>query len=330
MLAGTDTTRVAHPVGLCYVAAVNSPPPSTSSSMPRAVLYALIGHTLISAGTHLSARAATTALPPGTVSVVRMVATAIVFGLVILWLPQFRGMRLPPKGTRLLFFGWGFVAGPLNQGLFLFGIERSVASHAALLYALTPVGVYLASIALRREAWSPAKGIGVFIALVGVVILLFDRGLDAAMGPLVGDVLMFGAVIAWVAWTLASRGLSSRFSGLQMAAWTMTAAGMQAALAAPWFLDLPALGTASTAAVGSLLWLIFMTSVVSYILWSFALVRVEASRVAVFTNLQPLATAALAFVVLGEPVGAGVIVGGAFVIAGVRWVQRARSTPVPT
>ena len=109
--------------------------------MPRAVFYALIAHTFLSAGTHLSARAATTTLPPGTVSVVRMVATAVIFIVFILLSKHFRGQMLPPKGTRLVFFGWGFVIGPINQGVFLYGIERSVASPAALLYGRTPVGV---------------------------------------------------------------------------------------------------------------------------------------------------------------------------------------------
>jgi drug/metabolite transporter (DMT)-like permease len=299
--------------------------PAAVSALPRAVLLALVAHTLISAGTHLAARAATTSLPPGTVAVLRMVGTALVFTLLVAFLPAFRGMHLPPRGTRLLFFGWGFVAGPLNQGLFLFGIERSVASHAALLYALTPIGVYLTSVALGRERWLPRRLLGVGVAFVGVVVLLFERGLAAALGPLLGDLLILGAVAAWVAWTLASRELARQFTGLQMAAWTMIAAGVQAALASPFFVDSDAALAMSVDAALSLAYLIGVTSVVSYILWSFALVRVEASRVAVFTNLQPIATAIFAFFILGEPIGWGLALGGGLVILGVRVVQRARA-----
>lgn len=299
------------------------------AGLAPAVFIALLAHTLISAGTHLAARASTTALSPMSVAVLRMTLTACVFLVIIALHPTFRGRRLPPREDRLRFFFWGFVAGPMNQGFFLAGIERSVASHASLLYALTPVGVYLASVALRRETSSPRRLLGVTVALAGVVALLLDRGLAAALAPLVGDLLLLCAVTAWVAWTLASRDLARRYSGLQMASWTMLSAGLQAALCAPFLLDLPELSTVPTSAWLSLGYLVAFTSVIAYILWSFALVRAEASRVAVFTNLQPVFTALLAWLILGEPIGWGVVTGGVLVILGVRIVQHTPTSPRP-
>jgi drug/metabolite transporter (DMT)-like permease len=298
------------------------PSPSSVASLPRIVALALVAHALISAGTHLAARAATTGLPPLSVAVMRMVGTALLFTAIIALHPGLASRRLPPRAEWPRFLLWGFIAGPMNQGLFLLGIERSVASHAALLYALTPIGVHLASLALRRERWHPARLLGVAIAFVGVVVLLFERGLAAALGPLVGDVLILGAVAAWVAWTLASRDLARHYSGLQLAAWTMIAAGLQAAVAAPFVLQLPPVEAVPDTAWASLGYLIAMTSVASYILWSFALARAEASQVAVFSNLQPLATAVLGWLLLHEPIGWGVVIGGGLVLAGVWRVQR--------
>ncbi len=295
----------------------------TRAALPLVVVFALLAHTLISAGTHLAARTVTTQIPPLTVGVMRMVGTALVFIVIISISKQFASGRLPPRGDRLRFFLWGFVAGPMNQGFFLVGIERSVASHAALLYALTPVGVYLVSIALRREAWHPKRFLGVTIAFGGVIVLLLERGLAAALAPLVGDLLLLCAVAAWVAWTLASRDLSRRYTGLQIASWTMVSAGIQALLAAPFVWNLPTVDVPASAWL-SLGYLIALTSVVAYILWSFALVRAEASRVAVFTNLQPVFTAILAWLVLSESIGWGVAIGGALVILGVRVVQSIR------
>jgi drug/metabolite transporter (DMT)-like permease len=61
-----------------------------------------------------------------------------------------------------------------------------------------------------------------------------------------------------------------------------------------------------------------ITSVISYLLWYFALSRLEASRVAVFSNLQPVFTAVAALVLLQEPIHWELVVGGALVLAGVR------------
>lgn len=55
----------------------------------------------------------------------------------------------------------------------------------------------------------------------------------------------------------------------------------------------------------------------------YALSRMTASRVAVFANLQPVATALAAWAVLGDPITWEIVAGGALVIAGVRMTQRA-------
>ena len=75
---------------------------------------------------------------------------------------------------------------------------------------------------------------------------------------------------------------------------------------------------------GAIAYLALLTSVVSYLLWYWALGRTDASKVAVFSNLQPVATAVAAWLVLGEHIGWEVAVGGALVLAGVASTGPAR------
>jgi drug/metabolite transporter (DMT)-like permease len=72
-----------------------------------------------------------------------------------------------------------------------------------------------------------------------------------------------------------------------------------------------------------LAYLTVVTTVIAYYLWTFALHRMEAAHVAVFTNLQPVVTALLAWVFLAEPIGIKLVLGGLLVIAGVWITQRA-------
>ena len=60
---------------------------------------------------------------------------------------------------------------------------------------------------------------------------------------------------------------------------------------------------------------------VAYLLWYWALAHLPAARVAVFTNLQPLATAVLAHLFLGEHVTPQFVGGALVVIAGVVLAQ---------
>src|SRR6185503_5460167 len=113
----------------------------------------------------------------------------------LVWLP---GPALPPRGILKRLALLGLLAGPVNQGLFFFGLERSTAAHAALLFALTPLGVYLLSLLQGREQASPRSLMGLFLALGGVIVLLLGRGLAEASEPLWGDLILLGSVAGWV------------------------------------------------------------------------------------------------------------------------------------
>jgi drug/metabolite transporter (DMT)-like permease len=75
--------------------------------------------------------------------------------------------------------------------------------------------------------------------------------------------------------------------------------------------------------VGAILFLGIGASGLGYLFWYAALERIEASQVAAFIYLEPLVTLATAVSLLGEPVAATTVVGGALVLLGVFAVQRA-------
>ena len=297
-------------------------PAPRAPTLAGSVFAAMMVHTLLSAGTHLVAKSATETVDPVLLVTLRLLLAGVVFG-VILW--RMPAPRLPPRALWLRVLAFGFIAGPVNQGLFLWGVHHSHATHAGLLYALTPVGVMLASGLLGREHWRGRALGGSALAFGGVLVLLLGRGLDAASGSIVGDVAMLGAVAAWVAWTIESRDLGPKYGGTRVAAWAMLSGALWAALAAPWTISSEGIAGISGAAWGGIGYLVLITSVVSYLLWNFALMRTEASRVAVFTNLQPVVTALLAYPILAEPLGWETAVGGVCVIGGVGLVNaRAR------
>jgi drug/metabolite transporter (DMT)-like permease len=72
----------------------------------------------------------------------------------------------------------------------------------------------------------------------------------------------------------------------------------------------------------SLAYLAVVTSVLAWLIYYWALGRAEASRVAVWSNLQPVLTALIAWAVYGEAVTAPFLAGGAMVVAGVLLTER--------
>ncbi len=285
------------------------------SGVGPAVVAALLLQTAISAGTFLVAKRAVAEVPLVTLVLWRFLLSGAVFGLLVLLLP---GPALPPRRAVPAAFALGLLAGPLNQGLFFAGLARSTAAHAALLYALTPIGVYLYSVLRGRESPSARAGLGLLLAFSGALVLLLAHGLGALSGAFVGDLLILGAVAAWVAYTAEGKPFIGEHGALRATAWSMIAGTLWMLPLAPWFLRPGFILGADAGVKGSILYLALLSSVASYLLWYWALGRTDASKVAVFSNLQPVATALAAWLVLGEQIGWEVGVGGVLVLAGVR------------
>lgn len=288
--------------------------------LPMLVLVALVLQTMISAGTHLAARRATQDVEPISLVTMRILLSAIGYLIV---LAALKGPLLPPRKTWGWWLAFGLLAGPVNQGFFVYGLSQSKASHAGLLYGLTPAGVYVLSVLRGKERPTAHRLVGIVLAFVGVLVLLLGRGLTEALGPLTGDLYILGAVAAWVVWTTESRDKALEFGGVRTAGWSLMAGAIWCLPLVPWVVKLDAFLAAPSIAWWCLAYLVVMTSMGSYALWNYALSRTEASRVAVFANLQPIATALAAWAFLGEQPGWELVVSSVLVLVGVRLTQRA-------
>ncbi|MGQ0505869.1 MAG: DMT family transporter [Myxococcaceae bacterium] len=290
--------------------------PQARSQKP--VYLALFLHVAISSATYLAAKRATMEIPAFTLTLVRLALSGLLLTAVLLATP---GRKLPPRALwpKLIFLG--VLCGPVNQGFFLAGLAASRPAHAALLYALTPVGIYLYMMSQKHEQLSARRLVGILVAFTGVLVLLLGRGLADATGPLFGDLLILVAVIAWVVYSAEGRRLVAEHGPIRLTAWTMIAGSICVLPLFPWLGDLSAVVRASIVAWLCLAFIVVFTSVIAYLLWYYALSRMTASKAAVFSNLQPVATALLAWAVLGDAINWEIAVGGLLVLAGVRVTQ---------
>ena len=129
---------------------------------------------------------------------------------------------------------------------------------------------------------------------------------------------------AWSTYTLLAGGVARQVGALPQTSWSLFYGALVALPAAPLLMRAPeAWLHASTTAWAAVAFLAAISSVGGYVLWSVALRSLTPSKVAVFTNLQPVGAAALSAALLGERLGALGLVGGALVVAGVLVAQRA-------
>ena len=215
----------------------------------------------------------------------------------------------------------GFLVVPVNQGCFLFGLEHTTATHASLLYALTPLVVFLMARRLLGETRSRDKLVGITAAFAGVAVILLERGLERELRVAAGDGIILVAVAAWAAYTVLSKPLLERYPPVMVTSWVIVAGSLMFLPAA--FLPgaIPPVEKQTLPVWGGILYLAIGTSVIAYPLWLYALRRLEASRVAITANTQPVITGVLSWLIFGERFTPAFFFGAALVLAGVTWVE---------
>ena len=285
-----------------------------------AVHLAMLVHSVLSAGTYLAAKRALVDLSPFEIALFRFALAGGFYAALWRW----SGVRIARRDLVAL-AGLGVLGIPVNQGLFLYGMSLTTPGHGALLYALAPVFVFLVARWRLGERATALEVLGVALALAGVVVVLVGRGavgFDAAERGLEGDLVILAAVVAWSFFAVLSKPYAERYGA---AASTGVALAIGSAAYLPAGLALSELGAfarVSPGGWGSLVYLALLASVAAYLLYAWALRRAEAGRVAIWSNTQPVLTAALAWALHGEAVTASFVAGGAMVIAGVVLTER--------
>ncbi len=169
-------------------------------------------HSAIQAGTYIAAKRALGELSPFELALARFTLAAAVYAA-LLWRRRVRVARRDLLALAAL----GVIAIPLNQGLFLTGLARTSAGHASLLYALTPIFVFLLARSRLGERATPAKVAGIAVAFAGVLVVLLARNvvsLASASSQLSGDLLVLAGVVAWAVYVVAGKPYAERIGAV--------------------------------------------------------------------------------------------------------------------
>ena len=213
----------------------------------------------------------------------------------------------------------------MNQFFFMVGLSRTTASHSALLIGMTPVFVLLIAAAIRQERLTARKALGMFIALGGVLVLNTLPGRDSTPGAgptLLGDFYVFIGALAFALFTVFSKNISTRHSPITVNAWCYFSGAIALAPSTLWEARDFAFARVSVTAWLCLLFMALFPSTICYLIYSYALTHIPASRVAAFSYIQPVLATMLAVVMLGERVTLPLVAGGAVIFSGVYLTER--------
>ena len=270
------------------------------------------------------------ALSPIWVRVSEVGPTASAFWRVCLAVPLLWGLffSIKTKETKSLNTQWPLllVAGVAFAGDLAFwhwSIQYTSVANSTLLANLASIFVTLAAWLLWKQRPSGLFLAGLALALLGVALLV-RASLGGSPTALLGDGL--GVVTAmFYAWYLLSvKGLRDRGAGtlgLMAATTTITAVILLPVALASGEALLPATSTGWLKLLG----LAWISHAAGQGLIAYALALLPAGFASVGLLLQPVMAAVFAWMLLGEPLVALQIAGGAVVLAGIYLARKASS-----
>jgi drug/metabolite transporter (DMT)-like permease len=212
----------------------------------------------------------------------------------------------------VMFYGVFFV-------VYAEALVYTTAARGSLAVSTLPLLTMVVAALLGRERLTGRKTVGVLVAMGGVALALAAGLTDAPPEAWGGDLIMLGGMLAMALYNVLSRAFMARSSALGYATAGMAfGAGVNALVAwnAGSFHALSHLEASQW--IGALYLGIFAGGL-GFFLWVFALERTTPTRVASTITVSPIAAALLGAVLIGEPIGASLLVGIAAVAAGI-WI----------
>lgn len=273
---------------------------------------------------YVASRIALDAIPPATLALIRLL---LAIALLTALAP--RGERVPrrSRGDRWRIAWMGILGFTAAYALAHWGVNLSTVTNAALLIVVEPIAVIALSPLLLRERLGRREAGGAALALLGTILVVVNGvpGVTERIAPhWQGDVLLVLSGVAFASYTLIGRDVLARHAPFAVTLWSIVwgTVAIVPLAAAEW------LGgerlVLTPAAIAATLYLGLVISGVGYLVWNWAIQRVEAPHAAVFLTIQPVVGACLGMLFLGEAVTRFTLAGGALIVVGLVLTVRRR------
>jgi drug/metabolite transporter (DMT)-like permease len=282
--------------------------------------FAAAGTVLLWASAFPAITVAVRGLGPAGLAVARLAVASAALAVAAPWMggrgkAGRMGVRRPrPRDLPLI--GLCGLAGMTGYQLLLNAGERVVpAGTASLLVATAPVYASLLAVAFLGERATRRRWAGSAVALAGTAMIAASHGLGFGTSALI----VLAAAVLQAIFHTAQKPLLARYTSFEVTAYAMWAGTV---FILPWTGSLlralwGAGAHAGGAAIGSAVFLGLAPSAAGFVLWAYAMARMDVGRVTVSLYLVPAAAIGISLVWLGQVPGPAELTGGAIALAGV-------------
>ena len=275
----------------------------------RKHMLPLLGTFVCWGSLYVVSKVALRTIPPVTVLALRyLVASPALFLLL-----KMRGALRPVEKKHFgIMLAIGFTGYFASFCLQMLGINRLTGSVSSLLGAMNPIFIPILAAVFLRERLTLAKVLCVAVSMTGVVIIV---GVGGTV-DILGAALMLLSVFLWSSTSIIIRKLAGCYDPMQVAMMAMIVAlPFTGGWAAIELQSNPCTFTVS--AVLAVLFMGLVGTATAHSLWNYSLSKMDASFCSMFYPLQPLSSATLGVLLLGEQITASYVAGAAIICCGI-------------
>jgi drug/metabolite transporter (DMT)-like permease len=270
---------------------------------------------------YLAGKVALRHMQPFTLAALRIdVATLVILPFYFL---RKNRMRLQGRDLWTLSYLGLFLV--INQVFFTVGLAYTTSGHSSMILATGPIIVLLFARALKLEALTTGKILGMAIAFTGVAILATEQGLNLRhSATLAGDLITLIGTTSFSIYAVLGKKFARHYDSITMNTINLIAGALlllPISIHQVVHLDWSSLGWAGWA---GLIYMAAISSVAAYTLFYWVLRYMDASRVAAVNYLQPIGAILVAAAFLGEVPTRNLLFGGALILLGVYLAERGR------
>ncbi len=216
----------------------------------------------------------------------RVLGAAILFWIISL----FYKTEKIEKEDRLRIFGCAFFGMCINMLAFFKGLSLSTPINSSVIVTLTPVILLILSVLLLREKVSWIKISGIFIGLIGAIVLIVFGAQMQTNAPNIpfGNVLLMINASAYAVYLILVKPLTAKYHTITLMKWFFLLAVIInlpvtfEEFAAVHWTNLP------NEVMWIMIFVVVGTTFMTYLLNVYALKTLKASTIGAFIYLQPL------------------------------------------
>ncbi|MBI4392075.1 MAG: DMT family transporter [candidate division NC10 bacterium] len=295
------------------------PIPATASFVPIHALFPLLA-AAIWGGMYVVSKWSFAELPPVTLGFARMTLGGLACWLLV-WRTGRAGYGSEDRG-RFIRLGATVCGTIVTQFV---GTDLATAAEGALLTTTTPAFVVLLAWLLLREVPTARTSGGTILAFGGVVVVVAGQtGLQELFaGETVwGSLLLLAAAAAWALVTVLGKPLVARYGALPAMTYGCLWSLPFFLPVLLWEVSRRPVPLPSAGGVFAILYLGLASTALAWYLWYKGLEGLPAGVVAVFFFAQPVVGGVLAWLFLGERLGAAFLLGGTVIASGILLAAR--------